>query len=111
MFSPQLAESAFILCGGYLIFALALCGTGSRLFAWTNRTDISYGVYLYAWPIQTFMVWSLPGVSPWTICATTIMLASLLGYASWTLIEKPALALSHTCSERLWRGRVRQVAA
>ena len=55
--------------------------------------DYSYGLYIYAFPIQGLLVYLMPGMTPleniaWSFPAT--MIASVL---SWHFVEKPALAL------------------
>jgi peptidoglycan/LPS O-acetylase OafA/YrhL len=58
------------------------------------RRDYSYGVYIYAFPMQQLMVFLLPGDRVWWVnillsLPPTLLLAAL----SWHLVEKPALAL------------------
>ncbi|MCX7284556.1 MAG: acyltransferase [Novosphingobium sp.] len=58
-----------------------------------KRGDVSYGVYIYGWPIQQ-AVWTVgSGASThWLInCSISIPLAILLGVISWNMVEKPAL--------------------
>lgn len=51
--------------------------------------DISYGVYIYAWPIQQ-MVWS-QGQSAYLNILISTFIVFPLAYLSWRFIEKPAL--------------------
>lgn len=55
--------------------------------------DFSYGLYIYAFPVQQFIVSRYPGIHPITLflmaCLPTLALAIL----SWHLVEKRALAL------------------
>jgi peptidoglycan/LPS O-acetylase OafA/YrhL len=53
--------------------------------------DISYGVYLYGWPIQQTLQALFPGVSGWGMLPVALALTCLLATASWLLVEKPAL--------------------
>lgn len=53
--------------------------------------DISYGVYIYAWPIQQ-LVW-VPGQSAYTNALYSSLIVFPLAYLSWRFIEKPALGL------------------
>ena len=60
------------------------------------QTDLSYGVYIYAFPIQQLMVmgglmWLNPFVFAVASTAATLPLAA----ASWFWVEKPARALKH----------------
>lgn len=53
--------------------------------------DISYGVYLYAWPIQQ-LVWE-PGQSALANIALSLPVVLVLAYLSWRMVEKPAMSL------------------
>jgi len=55
--------------------------------------DISYGIYIYAYPIQGLIAFVHPAFGPLTntLIATVIVLP--LAYCSWHFIEKPALSL------------------
>lgn len=91
MFSQRLADAAFAVFGTYLIlwFALKVRLSGASRIG--NKTDISYGLYLYAWPIQNLLIWMDRGIDPWVLCVLSLIGASVLGYLSWVLIEHPAL--------------------
>lgn len=53
--------------------------------------DYSYGVYLWAFPTQQVVVTLLPDCGPWINIALSVPITLVLGIASWTLIEKPAM--------------------
>lgn len=91
LFSPTLAEPALVLLGGYLVFWFAFAVPPGAVSLATNRLDPSYGLYLYAWPIQNLLVLHAPGLSPWSVTLVTLGLAGLLGIASWLVVEAPAL--------------------
>jgi peptidoglycan/LPS O-acetylase OafA/YrhL len=55
--------------------------------------DLSYGVYIYSFPIQQMIIASIPGIAPRTIMALTIVIALPVAFASWRIIERPALSL------------------
>jgi peptidoglycan/LPS O-acetylase OafA/YrhL len=53
--------------------------------------DISYGVYLYAWPIQQLVaMYDITG-SPWLFIVISGLITVLVALASWHLIEQPAM--------------------
>lgn len=83
-----LAEPAYAVCGGYLIFWTALHFKSSVLQRINGNDDISYGVYLYAWPVQSCLVYFFAIRSPWLLTAITIPIVYGIGFASWTLIER-----------------------
>ncbi|GJE17181.1 acyltransferase family protein [Methylobacterium marchantiae] len=91
LFVAPLAEAGLATFGGYLIFWYAFACPTSSLSRMTDHTDPSYGLYLYAWPIQSLIVASVPGIAPWVVTAATLPLGLMLGVLSWRLIEKPAL--------------------
>ncbi|WP_457108674.1 acyltransferase family protein [Methylobacterium sp. P5_C11] len=91
MFSRPLAEPAFAILGGYLIFWFAFAVRPNALSRATAQVDPSYGLYLYAWPVQNLLVAWIPGISPWTVAALTFAVALPLGLLSWHLIERPML--------------------
>lgn len=90
MFYWRTAAIAVASAGAYLLLYL---GNGkSVLLSHFNRIpDISYGTYLYGWPIQKLLLWYFPFLSPWALFALCGPLALLSGTISWYLIEKPAL--------------------
>ena len=105
MFSPRFGPLSVPAFGAYAIFwfafarlpVLARC----RRFA-----DVSYGVYLYGWPVQNLCVWYFPHISPWLLFAVAWPLALGLGFLSWHLVELPFLRLkgfSPLVTLRTWR--------
>jgi peptidoglycan/LPS O-acetylase OafA/YrhL len=55
--------------------------------------DISYGIYLYGWPVQKMLVW-LGGVTePWPLILWSFPCVAVAGWASWCGIERHALRL------------------
>ena len=55
--------------------------------------DLSYGTYLYAFPIQVLVIQYVPTSLPIPLCAA---LAMTMGFISWHLVERPALRLAQT---------------
>lgn len=90
LLSWRLSELALATVGGYVLFYLA--GKRFHVLSGFNRfPDVSYGVYLYGWPIQKLLVWYFPTLSHWELSVLALMAALLVGTGSWYLIEKPAL--------------------
>lgn len=66
----------------------------SKLATWLHNTlgDPSYGIYLYAFPLQQLLIyWYRPSTLVLFIAST--IGAFVFGYLSWIFIEKKALAL------------------
>jgi len=69
-----------------------------------SRNDYSYGVYIYAFPVQQLLY--LWGVSRWGLFPYTVLSVCLtvpLAVASWWLIEKHALKLKKVTLHRTSR--------
>jgi peptidoglycan/LPS O-acetylase OafA/YrhL len=92
-FIHPVAEPAFALFGAYLIFWFALHTRPLALSNFLNRTDLSYGIYLYAFPIQKILISVFPAIGHYTLFAAASLLAAAAGYLSWTLVESPALRI------------------
>jgi peptidoglycan/LPS O-acetylase OafA/YrhL len=56
--------------------------------------DLSYGLYIYAFPVQQTLIWLLKDKLPWgAVLALTLLVTFTLAFASWHLVEKRALRL------------------
>ena len=64
------------------------------------RADLSYGIYLYGWPIQQALRQVLPSWSLASLLALALLLTVAAAACSWFLVEKPALALKLGRSRR-----------
>ena len=54
--------------------------------------DLSYGIYIYAFPVQQTFVWLCKdSLSWWPLLIITTAVTLLLAFLSWHLIENPAL--------------------
>jgi peptidoglycan/LPS O-acetylase OafA/YrhL len=96
LFFQAVVPLAVAVLGGYLIFWFALDSPVLSISRFTNKTDLSYGIYLYAWPIQsTIAFFTDRAINPWALSVITLALAAGAASVSWTFIEKPALALAH----------------
>lgn len=91
LFHQQIAGPAVAFLGGYLVFWFAFLPGTPVLNSINSKTDLSYGVYLYAWPIQMLLIRYLAGISPGAVISLTAIGATLLAFVSWTAIEKPML--------------------
>ena len=93
MYSFQLAEAAIAVLGGYILFWFAFFVKTDLLGRIGSKNDLSYGIYVYAWPIQMLVIWHFRHISPWLLCAITVAIASAFAYASWVGVERPFLRL------------------
>ena len=91
-----LAPYADVLQWTQLILAYGIIGLGCSInVSWARTNDISYGVYVYAWPVQQILV-MLGSVSLGLAANIFLDLILTFGVAwlSWMFIEKPAMNLA-----------------
>lgn len=74
------------------------------LRAYNRLGDYSYGMYIYAFPVEQVIATTLHPASPWTMIAIGFPITLVLAVASWTWIEAPALANRHVLAAQ-WRLR------
>ena len=84
--SPS-AELGLVVFGGVALFWLAFKARLGVLQAVNRDWDVSYGVYLYGWPIAVTILWFNRDIGPLGLTAATLALAGLAGAASWFLVE------------------------
>jgi peptidoglycan/LPS O-acetylase OafA/YrhL len=77
-----------------------------RLNALVRPGDVSYGVYIYAFPVQQTLVLVARGMSPIALAALAAPVTYVLALASWRLVEAPALSLKRRLARRSLEPRV-----
>jgi peptidoglycan/LPS O-acetylase OafA/YrhL len=99
------------MTGGYFAgppaayFTVWLGLRNPRRIAAIASADISYGVYLYAYPIQQSVVALFPAWRLWWfIIPVSLFFTVLMAMLSWRYVEKPALG--HRKSLMAWSDRV-----
>lgn len=81
----------FILALTYGVFWLGYADTPG-LRAYNRVGDYSYGMYIYAFPVQQIVAMH-GATTPWMNMATALPVVLILSVLSWHLIEGPALKL------------------
>lgn len=94
LFSTHFATPLFAVFGTYAVLGTALLGGGTWMERINNRNDISYGVYLYGWPITKLLAWFWPAIPLAVLLPLNLALALVCGWASWHGIEQPVLRWS-----------------
>lgn len=103
------ASTALFVPLGLVAFAYLVLYAGATLPGRVRRvgrdTDISYGVYVYSWPVQALLTtYGLNGAGYLPYLLLTLAVVAVLGYASWQLVEKRALRLKSVGPGRGWAG-------
>jgi peptidoglycan/LPS O-acetylase OafA/YrhL len=99
-YSPAEIETAVTVCGGYLLFYTA--HTFAHSLAWARKLpDISYGIYLYGWPVLGLAVWYLHGWPVLLLFALSTVVSFALGFVSWHVVERPMLQFKKHATARL----------
>jgi len=95
-----LAEPSLILIGGYVLIYVGELNLGQMLSRVGQEIDLSYGIYLYAWPIQNLAIWKFGLRDIVQIDVLTIAITSVLALLSWTFIERPAMRVALSWTRR-----------
>ncbi|MGF6401164.1 peptidoglycan/LPS O-acetylase OafA/YrhL [Pseudomonas frederiksbergensis] len=92
LLAPYASVSKFLMWITLPYIVLAYGLSRSWLGSWVNKVgDCSYGVYIYAFPVQQFVLLQYPGIAYPTYLFVTVLISLVLGYCSWHLIEKQFL--------------------
>jgi peptidoglycan/LPS O-acetylase OafA/YrhL len=101
-FYPNYLEVACITFGAYLMFYFTQLSI--PLPEWMKRVpDISYGIYLYGWPVESLLIWYFHW-SPWATLGVATCICVLLGWLNWHLVDKPILESGRKAEFRLPRS-------
>lgn len=83
---------AYMLVVAHFVVVLAARSYGP-LTSWTRTTDLSYGTYIYGWPVQQTIAVFAPGLAVLPTTFWSLLTVLPFAYLSWILIERPALNL------------------
>lgn len=86
------ARAMNIIAVAYLVFVLG-AGSYGVVGRWTRTNDVSYGTYLYGWPIQQTLMVAFPSMTAAANMAAALVLAPIAGLLSWQFVERRALSL------------------
>lgn len=96
-----LPQTTFLIQFPLLYLAIWLGMQRFPRIEWLQRGDYSYGLYLYAYPVQQTLMALLPGAREWYFnLALTLPVTLAIAMLSWHLVEKPALRLKRLVQDR-----------
>ncbi|MEW9798979.1 acyltransferase family protein [Alteromonas sp. CYL-A6] len=91
----------------YLIFYLAFYKSEFAL-RYNKLGDYSYGMYIYAWPVQQLLVYLWPDVGIYQHMMFSFFVSLVFAYFSWILVESPSIALKKSVFRRLERMKLQR---
>ncbi len=66
--------------------------------------DYSYGIYIYAFPVQQAIVSITGPINPWALFATAFPITLAFAILSWKFVEYPALSRRHILAKAFSMG-------
>jgi peptidoglycan/LPS O-acetylase OafA/YrhL len=99
------ATLAYMVCLPYLVIFIAL---KTPVLSFDKIGDLSYGTYLFAFPVQQSLIWlfGFEHIGPIGLSVVAVSITFLLAFASWRLVEKPCLQLRKRMSGSVVRMQV-----
>ncbi len=107
--APSLYRGGLFVCGLAVVAVIAAAahpeaGLISRVFSWRPLCVlglISYGVYLWHWPVYVVLDPVRTGISGWPLLSLRIVVTLVIATASYVILEQP---IRHgALSARSWR--------
>jgi len=74
----------------YLVMLIAYLPNG-KIRSFNQYGDYSYGLYIYAFPVQQSIIFLIPGLTPVYVIVISLTITLILAYFSWHYVEKPML--------------------
>jgi peptidoglycan/LPS O-acetylase OafA/YrhL len=93
-------HQAFAAFGAYLVVFLG-CRRSPIAGLLERSVDISYGLYLFGWPVQQVLRQMLDLHDPWVMFLLSALITAVLAWGLFHGVEKPAMALSQPISQWL----------
>lgn len=88
----MLEAAAYIVLVGHIVLV-----AGARSYGvfttFSRKSDLSYGTYIYGWPVQQSLIVLFPGIGVAALLLMSFAIVPLFAFASWHFVEKPALRL------------------
>lgn len=104
---PAVYRPAYIFTLAYSVFWIAFV-PGGFIRKFNQFGDYSYGLYIYAFPIQQMLIALFPAIGPMPLLVSAFFITLLAAMFSWNAVEKPALSLKGSIHPRFvaWREKL-----
>jgi peptidoglycan/LPS O-acetylase OafA/YrhL len=76
-----------------LVLFLIYFAYGAEVPKFKLSADLSYGIFLYSYPIQQLLAHFAPQMNPYPMFVISWLLSAICAAGSWWAVEKPALSL------------------
>ena len=96
-FRPAYFFISYYLFIPYVVFFLAYVPSGG-IRAFNRLGDYSYGIYIYAFPVQQSLAFLFPGISIGAMFLSSFLATVGLAVASWHGVEKRALRFKESAA-------------
>jgi peptidoglycan/LPS O-acetylase OafA/YrhL len=102
LFSPGLAFAVYLLCSAPFLLHLAYL-PGGQIRKVNGWGDYSYGIYIYAFPVQQTLAHFFPDMPLAVMVLASGGIAWALAWCSWRLVEKRAMGIKNSCADATQR--------
>jgi peptidoglycan/LPS O-acetylase OafA/YrhL len=98
----ELAFAVYLLCSAPFLLHLAYL-PGGKIRKVNGWGDYSYGIYIYAFPVQQTLAHFFPAMPLALMVLAAGAIAWALAWCSWRLVEKRAMEMKNSCAEATQR--------
>jgi peptidoglycan/LPS O-acetylase OafA/YrhL len=103
LIGPSVAFPLYLLCVAPFMLHLAYI-PGGPIRRFNSCGDYSYGVYIYAFPVQQTLALLFPKITILAMAGSAAVISFALAFCSWNLVEKRAMGLKDVCAEATTRA-------
>ncbi len=83
-----------------ILFFILYFFTLSFINKFEIKHDLSYGLYIYGWPCQMFVLYFFSSYQGYIHFVLPLILSAVLAWISWVVIEKPSISLGKKLIKR-----------
>ena len=91
----ELSQMSILFAFSYLLLAF-IYSPVIKVHNFAKLGDFSYGMYIYAFPVQQVTLYTFKGIEFYTFMFISFFLTLFFASLSWHFIENPSLKLAHS---------------